>query len=136
MLCHCACKHVRLSCVLNKLLTYLLITEAAIYDPIHLHSDLYSCFHALITCLHKVSVLSHYVAYLCTATDLVNTQLHAYKQANARSHALVIATEAEGKLDCMMYIDYFLVELVRETVVKFSVKEHAMKTVELLVFIV
>ena len=24
MLCHCACKHVRLSCVLNKLLTYLL----------------------------------------------------------------------------------------------------------------
>jgi len=25
MLCHCACKHVRLSCVLNKLLTYLLI---------------------------------------------------------------------------------------------------------------
>jgi len=26
MLCHCACKHVRLSCVLNKLLTYLLTT--------------------------------------------------------------------------------------------------------------
>jgi len=25
MLCHCACKHVRLSCVLNKLLTYLLM---------------------------------------------------------------------------------------------------------------
>jgi len=27
MLCHCACKHVRLSCVLNKLLTYLLISQ-------------------------------------------------------------------------------------------------------------
>jgi len=27
MLCHCTCKHVRLSCVLNKLLTYLLTTK-------------------------------------------------------------------------------------------------------------
>ena len=31
MLCHCACKHVRLSCVLNKLLTYLL-SIAAVYS--------------------------------------------------------------------------------------------------------